>query len=134
MSLCEHGNKRPCFACEYDGEPAGAYKYDDLIGNLPLKYIRDNVDYELQSKWFREIDRYTKVTGSDNPFYDFSEPVSNMRELIRVLDPHMPHYRFNLLKSAIRWNNKPNLRYNLEKARDAIDEALLQMSEDEESG
>jgi len=27
MNLCEHGNKRPCFECEYDGEPAGAYVY-----------------------------------------------------------------------------------------------------------
>lgn len=129
MSLCEHGNKRPCFACEYDGEPAGAYDYgwsSEITGKEGNKM-----------RWFNWREHYEdnpKVTGGDNPFYDFSEPVNNMRELIRVLDPHMPHYRFNLLKSAIRWNNKPNLRYNLEKARDSIDEALLSLPEDEESG
>ena len=128
MSICTHGNKRPCFACEYDGEPAGAYKYDWRCGKC--KKLRNLCLCDEDEAVYFPIRFKTKVTGNDNPFYDLPYPVNSLRELVRAIDPHMSYCRYNIFKVGFRWEDKPNLRYNLEKARDSIDEALLSLPED----
>ncbi len=63
-----------------------------------------------------EKPRFAKpVSGSHNPHYEFKQPVKNLRELIDALDPSMDFCRYNILKSAIRWDQKPDLEYNIEK-------------------
>ncbi len=143
MNLCAHGNQRPCFACEYDGEPARAYDYImNRMCDDPLKVTgRKQSEYmdgycihvrrlDLPCAECTEITGVKQVTGSDNPFYDLPYPVSSLRELVRAIDPHMSYCRYNIFKVAFRWEDKPSLRYNLEKARDSIDETLLSMPED----
>ena len=106
----------------------------DVSGRKKSKYMDDHCIHVIRLDFpcaeCAAITGVKQVTGNDNPFYDLPYPVSSLRELVRAKDPHMSYCRYNIFKVAFRWEDKPNLRYNLEKARDAIDETLLSMPED----
>ena len=126
---CPHNKGATCPECNQDGYPPGR----GMVGlkrHCPLDHREDSYN-----RWYPgDPRRFTapKVTGSDNPHYDFDRPVSNLRELVDVLDPNMSYKRYNMLKSIIRWEDKPDLEYNLEKIIYHAEREMLQVQKNKE--
>ncbi len=150
---CPHGKGATCPECNFDGYPparGAVVRCKHGVGSpwtcaqclaeaKPLGMVGLKTHCPIHQKMMdiagiEEVVIGKPVTGSDNPHYDFDRPVSCLRELVEVLDPNMDWKRYNMLKSAIRWDGKNNLRYTLEKIIYHAELALLQVQKDEDRG
>jgi len=102
--------KIPCPVCSGVDEYAPANDYEKCVHGV---LISSDCWKCKPGHYEQEKAKANRVTGSNNPHYDFDRPVNNLQELVDVLDPNMDYKRYNILKSVIRW--KEDEEYNYQK-------------------
>lgn len=102
MICRHHGPPDPCPKC------AGMDVYKPEVYPCTAGEMRKKLCLDGHDCWcLKEV---TKVTGNDNQFYEFDGATC-----FADLSDHMSFNQGNIMKAVLRWDNKPDLRYNLEK-------------------
>jgi len=93
-----------------------------------LSELRDTL--QLQYVPTKRKSTLSKHGGGSSQYYDLPEGCSTVQDVIEAYD--MDFTRGNLLKAVIRWEKKPNLKYNLEKIIWFAQDKLARMEDDDE--